>query len=406
MKLRITSNSLNRFFVALGLFIVFFSSACLWNEENLRAYIICSAIVIALTILSFICKPVPLNRIFNNRFILWIVATYSLFEAYGLLWLRAGEFNWDFVLVSGILQICITVMLMTLNDKDEIIRIYSWDCVFSLLIVCIYMIQKGSIRLSNISLGSSFGLELSGNRNTVATTIGIMLIPVVYLFMSETKRKPILLLISILGASCMLLTGSKKGIIVILIIALMVFISDRKSFKYVIFPLIVIVGIYAVFNVRILYDVVGFRLRDMFATFGLGTAVTGAQSTAIRNSYILMGLRSMWNHPVFGGGMNYFQYINNARYYSHNNYVEMLNNFGIIGTLIYYLPFIKSYMFVRRKQNRERCIERTMYIFLLMYLFSKFALDYAMVSYSTMCVFSIQFVLMAEFVRRLKNEHS
>lgn len=406
MKIRITKTSINRFLVSLGLFLVFFSSACLWNEDSLRSYILCSAVIVVITALSLLSRPVSVHRIINNRFILWVIVTYTLFEIYGLFWLRAGGFNWDFVLVSGVLQICITLMLMTIDSKDDIIRIYSTSCAISILVVCIYMIMKGSVRLSNITLGSSFGLELSGNRNTVATIIGIMLIPEVYLLITEKKLKVVLLSIAVLGSLCMLLTGSKKGVIVILLIAWMAFVNDRNSIKYFVFPLVLLIGIYAIFNIGFLYNVIGFRLKDMFAALGIGTAVTRAQSTSIRRMYILLGLKSMWHHPVLGGGMNYFQYINNARYYSHNNYVELLNNFGFFGTLLYYYPFIRGCAYMRKMQLKYNCIERTTYIFLVIYLLSKFALDYAMVSYSTMCVFSMQFVLLAEYVRRIKYEQS
>ena len=401
MKIRFEKSKVNRFFVLIGFILTFYSSACLWNENNLSNYIMCSAVVVFLSLVIFLTQPISINKIINNKYVLWVILTYVIFEAYGFLRLKAGQFNWDFILVSGVLQISLTIMLMTLKDNNEVINTYCIASLVSIVIVCINMVLKGSIRLSNIRLGSSFGLELSGNRNTVATIIGILLIPVSYMVLKYKKYRIVLIPISVFAAGCMLLTGSKKGIIVLMLIMLMVFIADKGSVKYLLFPFIVILGVYAVFNVPVLYKVIGFRLKDMFATLGIGTAVTSAQSTYIRNSYIKMGLKSMWKHPLFGGGMNYFQYINSARYYSHNNYVELLNNFGIVGTLIYYLPATKKIPILHKSiKSKRQTDEYSTVVFLLMFLISKFALDYAMVSYSTMCVFNIQFLLIIEVLRR------
>lgn len=403
MKIRFEKSKVNSLFVLIGFILTFYSSACLWNENNLRNYILCSAIIIFLSVIIFLTQPISINKIINNRYVLWVIVTYVIFEAYGFLRLKAGQFNWDFILVSGVLQISLTIMLMTLKDNNEVITTYCIASLISIVIVCINMVLKGSIRLSNIRLGSSFGVELSGNRNTVATIIGILLIPVTYMTLKYKKFRIVLLPISVFAAGCMLLTGSKKGIVVLVLIMIMLFISDRGSVKYLIFPFIVLLGVYAVFSVPVLYNVIGFRLKDMFATLGIGTAVTSAQSTYIRNSFIIMGLKSMWKHPLFGGGMNYFQFINNARYYSHNNYVELLNNFGIVGTLIYYLPATKKIPILHKAiMSKSRTNEYATLVFLLIFIISKFALDYAMVSYSTMCVFNIQFLLIFEFLRRDK----
>ena len=96
----------------------------------------------------------------------------------------------------------------------------------------------------------------------------------------------------------MLLTGSKKALLVIVIATVMVLFIYKKPIKYFIFFKYCNRGIYAVFNVPALYNTVGFRVVDMFATFGIGTAVTRAQSTSIRSEYIIMGLKSFLNHPI------------------------------------------------------------------------------------------------------------
>ena len=400
----IYKHDIRKFLVSLSIVMLFFSSTCLWSETNLSIYLKVSIIIVGLTVLLGITKHFSVHKILNHRYILWVLINYSIFELYGLLFLRIGEFNWDFVLFSGILQICLIFAFMSLDNVDEVIDTFCRGCKWALLFVCLFMISQGSIDLKNITFGSRLGDELSGNVNTVATNIGLMLLPTVLLTLINDRKKKndriITWLIIILSTLCMVLTGSKKGILVLLIIIMFYFLALKTPIKYIILPISIIMGTYALFNVSFLYNTIGFRIIDMFATFGIGTSVTRAQSTAIRNNLIHEGLHSFWNHPILGGGMNYFQYINHTSYYAHNNYIELLNDVGIVGTLIYYLPFLFILIKLVKKIKNKRLISqrRTLYLFLISYLCVKFVLDYTMVSFSAMCTF-LRYV--AEIKRRI-----
>lgn len=399
--MKIQVRSIINFLVIVCFVIVFFSSTCLWNETQLESYIVYSLLVIGLTILTYLIHPINPKLIINNRYIIWVVAIYCIFELYGVCFLRAGGFNWDLILVSGIHQICLTIMLMELKDAATVHQVFCRSCVISIVIVCLYMINKSNIDYLSINFGDSYGTNLSGNRNTVATCIGIMLVPVCYLVIIHKKCRRILALVAIVSASCMLLTGSKKSVLIIILIALMAFAMDRRMSKYLLLPIVAGIGIYAIFNVPFLYNVVGYRITDMFAALGIGNEVTAAQSTSIRSSLIHMGLKSMWDYPIFGGGMNYFQYINHTIYYSHNNYIELLNNFGIVGTLLFYVPTFAAVLKIDRSIKCTSNIERrNVLVFLLFYLLTKLVLDLAAVNYTDMCMPYVELIFVFEMLRR------
>lgn len=394
----------HKFIVTLMIVLLFFSSTCLWSETNLENYLKISILIVGLAGIAVLIGGFSFHKFINHRYVIWVVCIYTIFEFYGFMFLRIGEYNWDFVLFSGILQICFVAALMTLKKLDDTVTVFCIGCKWSLFFVCIFMFMQGSLSLSNIGFGSRLGDELSGNVNTVATNIGIMLIPTIYYVLRNFEKKKTNIsswIIIALGTLCMILTGSKKGLLVLGIAFIMSFIIAKTPIKYLILPMIIIVGVYAIFNVPILYNTIGFRVIDMFATFGVGTSITSAQSTAIRNSLIHQGLHSFWNHPILGGGMNYFQYINHARYYAHNNYVELLNDFGIVGTLIYYLPFIKILKKMIKKVRYEIVFEndRRLYVFLIAYISVKFILDWAMVSFSALCTFTVPFLFVFEALR-------
>lgn len=393
---------IRKFVISLLIVLLFFSSTCLWSETNLDNYLKISIGIVVLSATVALLGGFSLNKFINNRYVIWVVIMYSIFEIYGLLFLRIGSFNWDFILFSGILQISIIAAMMTLYNVEDTINVFCKGCKWALLIVCLFMILQGSLSLSNITFGSRLGDELSGNVNTVATNIGVMIIPTVYLTLKDSHKKNwTTWAILILGVLCMLLTGSKKGILVLIIACLMYSAILKNPLKYVAVPIAVIAVIYAVFNVGFLYNTIGFRIIDMLATFGVGSSVTSAQSTSIRNSLIEQGLRSFLNHPLFGGGMNYFQYINSTRYYAHNNYVELLNDIGIVGTLAYYSPFFSILIRMIKKMKRGFKFEddRKLYIFLMSFIMLKFVLDWAMVSFSSLCTFTIPFLFVFEVLR-------
>jgi len=213
--MRIRINNIRNLLVCVGFILTFFSSACLWNEEQLGNYIMCSMAVIAITVVTYLLNPIEPGKIINNRYIWWVVVIYFIFETYGLIFLRVGEFNWDYVLVSAILQICLTTMFIGYKTLYEVIRTFCFSCFVSVFIVSLYFIGTSDISLSNITFGSSFGLELSGNRNTLAVNIGIMLLPIAYLALKYKRWRFVLNIVVLAVMACMLLTGSKKGIIVV-----------------------------------------------------------------------------------------------------------------------------------------------------------------------------------------------
>ena len=71
-----------------------------------------------------------------------------------------------------------------------------------------------------------------------------------------------------------------------------------------------------------------------------------------RITYIRRGLSQFLKSPFWGNGMNYSEFMFGT--YSHNNYVEMLLNFGIIGFCIhYYSHFISARKALTDKTDRK-----------------------------------------------------
>ncbi|MFO7545429.1 MAG: O-antigen ligase family protein [Trueperaceae bacterium] len=64
------------------------------------------------------------------------------------------------------------------------------------------------------------------------------------------------------------------------------------------------------------------------------------RETGKRSGMIVEALRLWWERPVAGYGIDQFRFANRLYgTYSHNNYTEMLANFGVIGLLAFYLLY-------------------------------------------------------------------
>ncbi|WP_105618954.1 O-antigen ligase family protein [Vallitalea okinawensis] len=406
MIIRINKNKRKYAIIKAAFALFLFSSTVFWEENSLDLLLASGIVIIALTVITIINGKIYSNAIINCRVIWWIVANFIVFEIYGLIFLRAGSFNWDFVGFNGVLLVCISIMCLSIPSTEELVNIIATSCKIGIFATAIY-IYANTINFSNISFGTRFGDALSGNVNTVATCFAMMYLPVIYTVAIKKKRDIFGIICCLVALVCMLMTGSKKGMLVILISFIMIMFLYKKPLKYFIFPIIIIVGIYAVFNVPELYNTVGYRIVDMLASFGIGTAVTAAQSTSIRKDLIVMGLKSFWNSPIFGGGMNYFQFINNARYYSHNNFVEILNGFGVIGLALFYGISLKSLRFFCGQRKRVYQDKESIYIFCITMIVMKLTLDMAMVSFSSLGIYYLPFLFPAMIMykeRRLKQE--
>jgi len=86
-----------------------------------------------------------------------------------------------------------------------------------------------------------------------------------------------------------------------------------------------------------------------------------------------------WQKPVFGHGIDQFRYVGSYTTYSHNNYTEVLANFGVVGLLLYYGIFLS--LFVRAAVGASRGSQTAWVI--LGILVSVVLMDVARVSYSS-----------------------
>ena len=99
-------------------------------------------------------------------------------------------------------------------------------------------------------------------------------------------------------------------------------------------------------NIPWLYDIIGYRF-DGFFGFLSGTRESNVSSDDLRIDMIKNGLIGWTERPLFGHGLDSFKFFNRRTtghmFYSHNNYVELLYDFGLVGFTLYYYFIYKTF---------------------------------------------------------------
>lgn len=164
---------------------------------------------------------------------------------------------------------------------------------------------------------------------------------------SEKKKISIYIILIIVLIAFTVLSASRKAFIYALVPLVTYFIlSGKKPLKRIaniIAIVIIIFSVYMAFTkISFLYDLVGKRIESMYN--GLQGQKTDS-STKTRMNLIDAGMKWFAERKWTGYGLANFRVLNeyyrDSHFYAHNNYVELLVDCGIIGTVIYYWFYIK-----------------------------------------------------------------
>lgn len=202
--------------------------------------------------------------------------------------------------------------------------------------------------------------------------------------MNKNERLSTLLFISILLIATFA-NGTRKLFAGIFIYtAFLYFIEYRKQLKklikYTTYVLILsIIGLLITFNVSSLYQTIGRRIESLFSYVQKEDIDI---STYKRNQMMNLGWNLFTQHPILGIGANCYiemnELYNNMQLYSHNNYLEIGVNQGILSLLVYYIwYFLVMYKLIVKLKKGEKVA-----VGFLSFLILELFLDIWTVSYS------------------------
>lgn len=298
-------------------------------------------------------------------------------------------------------------------------RYYSLSDLYRILmvsgfIVVLYSIYRYGIAniLSVLSRGDRLE-DIFSNVNSIAMLISVAIIAFVYKVLFEKMGVFSICIcscLSVMGTIIIAATGSRKAL-VIFVLGIFLLFSIRFKSKHFLVTLL------EIFTVSVIIYFVMLQLRniEMFKGIvdrmdGLAAMITGNgvvdASASTRAKYIKIGIEQFKKRPILGYGMGssgkvIVDVIGGKETYFHNNYVELLVCGGIVGTIIYYLIWLKPIkdILIYRKYDTTAILSIIMASILLV-------MDYGVVSYfDKLNYFYIMIMyICANNLRRKENE--
>lgn len=252
----------------------------------------------------------------------------------------------------------------------------------------IFCIQMSNFSASAVTSGANrilnrVSLTETENPNLTALKLYMAFISGSYLIYFQKKYSKIALVLSIISAIGMVLTGSRKTFIISVVVIALLFISGRK--RYLKMALLVIgatVAYDAAMNNPVVYNIIGWRL----------VAIGGTDESSMERARLLHdAINTGLNNPIFGVGLHNSMFYTAIGKYAHNNFAEIFADLGLIGFSIFYsLYILYGYRVVRFSKEK---IRRYWLVFILGFL----AIDYGQVSYNLFTSIVPMVILCIEF---------
>lgn len=284
----------------------------------------------------------------------------------------------DKVQTMVLLFILIFSLANYINTYDKLKSLMRYF-VYSGLIASIYLLLT-----ADYSSLRFFGQEL-GNPNAIGIILAISATFTLYFILRDKQYYYSIFLLTLIPT--IFLTGSRKSLFLICINALIILYlrynkGTKNKLKFIgIVLLIAIISFYLVFNVTLFYNIVGQRIENVFSLIS-GEKVNEG-SINLRIKMIKEGFKLFKNRPFLGYGADNFRVLfaqvpGGRETYSHNNYIELLVNTGVIGFGVYYLMQILVIvdLFKFRKKTDNKILSHVFLVFMISYLIMALALVY------------------------------
>ena len=298
------------------------------------------------------------------------------------------------------------VVVRSLDDIEHIMEII---IVASSIMVVHALAISNKVMLFYLPLGVSTLNEL-WNANTIANyALFSAMFSLYFLFTKKSelgKMRNVYIVIYIVMIIIQLLTRSKSAMLISAIVTIgVMYKNNKKNILKLFCSSLVIVFLFAVISkTELFYELIAKNFNTFFDYFVKGVGRNSYESTSMRVEMIKFGLEKSKDSVVLGYGLNNYRALFSLTKwnvygiggtYSHNNYIELLVNNGIIGLVAYYTMYF--YLISRLRKMRDK----VSFIFLGM-IFVFLISDLSKVSYYAM-IFQLWICLICKYVEIRKD---
>ncbi|MBR5953799.1 MAG: O-antigen ligase family protein [Pseudobutyrivibrio sp.] len=303
-----------------------------------------------------------------NPAVLWVLLFSFLVFIYGHF--KIGTYTDMYSRQYALLTIvpAILIMIILYYNMDDMLDILSVAGSFTIVTTLITSLKYDYVWgewVDGTISESRVGATPAGTCVDTANFIIILLIPVIYnIYVNKSWKK--YALPAALGIFLIFVSGAKAAIIPLAFVFIILIIGTSKDKKVLRRNLLVlglagVLGIVLIMSVPLLYRIIGARFVELFTSLN-DTEYDLHTSTGQRMAVTAEFKKHFGEHPIFGHGFYAFKempysqleeykvdgVVNYRHIHIHNNFMEILFGFGIVGFILYYwLPvyvLIKSFM--------------------------------------------------------------
>lgn len=355
--------------------------------------------LIALTITKVVFALFALLFLIRNLIEKKMKISYSLFPLvlFGLYCTLSSFFtNYEYNISSIVFSIFTCFMFSQSFDSQEDIEIFFKICVIGgYLLIVFLVIKSGNISTLLKTISSNALSEILIQKNILAFLMAI--VSVICFFYGNTMKRKEYYFVMICPTLMLLATGSRRGIISLLIGIVLIMLLEGggvKRYKNIFLAIVVLLILKELLSLPI-FSSMNERLISLIEAINGNAAFSNSDES--RFEMIQTGLNMFYNKPLFGYGAGAFKEIAGYGKYSHNNYVELLVNFGAFGCVIYYYVVFSQLKCAVVRMKYGVKIEKLFITILIMRLVS----DFGNVSYYDKFSLAVIGVIMCYFDKKV-----
>ena len=305
-------------------------------------------------------RKIEIHKEFYTK---WLIS-FFVFCAFSFFW-SVSRSNTASALLSMLYVVVCNLILAFILSKSEGDYVYSMmkSSIFGAIAHGLSIFVKNGFDV----YFSSRGGAIVENANTLTFVCCFSFIFCFVLLVSnKVERKNLYYFFAFILFIFAFLTTSKKFVLYLGVFFFVYFISSSKNKEKLVNRLLIslavmIVAYFLFMKIPFLYRLLGSRFEAMLSgVMGLSTDA----STSFRLAMIQRGYGWFLFKPVFGYGLDCFKYLLGTNYttwagtagvYSHNNYIELMVNLGLVGLILYYSLYAKLiYIFFKKKKRNKR----------------------------------------------------
>jgi len=301
--------------------------------------------------------------------------------------------------------IFIVVLVNYVDDYEKLIRLIKFFVFAGVVAALCILFFSGIYNAKRLG-------DLLGNVNRIGLVIGLSMLFSIYFILFE--KKYLYAIPAIITTTMILFTGSRVAFVFIFFGSVfLTYFKNKNSSKgkiiknIIILLLISFIFYYLVFNTSLFYSILGKRVESALKFVGSGEM--NDRSIFERVYMIRFGFNMFKERPLIGYGIDNFRVLLekssiNMKTYAHCNYIELLVDVGILGTIIYYTIYVYTLLYLKKIKDNVGL----KYLFLTLFL-CLFIIDLASVNYyikHTYFIFAMSSILIKLNVQKCEMKHN